>query len=133
MADVCSCCGREKSLLDVNFDYIEIDNELYGICGRCWINISAYNSGSISINEVISGTTNKKIADYIKNIKSDETIELEEKEKKRIEIIQEAQKNNPLYDDIHKIVGDLRFIKNLIIIGLVCGFALGIISVLGLL
>lgn len=92
MADVCSCCGREKSLLDVNFDYIEIDNELYGICGRCWINISAYNSGSISIDEVISGTTNKKIADYIKNIKSDETIELEEKEKNVLNIYKKHRK-----------------------------------------
>lgn len=44
-----------------------------------------------------------------------------------------AQENDPLYDDIHQIAGDLRFIKNLIVIGLVCGVVLGIISVLGIL
>ena len=37
------------------------------------------------------------------------------KEKERIENKIVAQKNNPLYDDIHQIAGDLRFIKNLII------------------
>lgn len=40
----------------------------------------------------------------------------------------DLQNDNQLYDDIHQIAGDLRFIKNLIIIGLVCGFILGIIG-----
>lgn len=44
-----------------------------------------------------------------------------------------AQENDPLYDDIHQIAGDLRFIKNLIIFGLVVGVLLGIISMLGIL
>lgn len=35
---------------------------------------------------------------------------------------------NPLYDDIHQIAGDLRFIKNLIILSIVCGVVFGIIS-----
>lgn len=73
------------------------------------------------------------MSDYLANIKSDEEIEHERKEKERIENKIVAQKNNPLYDDIHQIAGDLRFIKNLIIFGLVCGFLLGIISVLSML
>lgn len=44
-----------------------------------------------------------------------------------------AREENPLYDDIHQIAGDLRFIKNLIIIGLVCAFALGIVGVISFL
>lgn len=44
----------------------------------------------------------------------------------------EIQNNSQIYNDIHQIAGDLRFIKNLIIIGLVCSFILGIICVLGL-
>ena len=43
-----------------------------------------------------------------------------------------AQRNDPLYDDIHQIAGDLRFIKNLIIIGIVCSFILGIIELFSL-
>lgn len=42
----------------------------------------------------------------------------------------EMQDNSQYYQDIHQIAGDIRFIKNLIIIGLVCGFVLGIIGVL---
>ena len=41
-----------------------------------------------------------------------------------------VQNNSQFYADIHQIAGDIRFIRNLIIIGLVCGFILGIISVL---
>ena len=66
-------------------------------------------------------------------MKSEEDIELEKQEKERIENKIVAQKNDPLYDDIHQIAGDLRFIKNLIIIGLVCGVVMGIIGVLGML
>lgn len=72
------------------------------------------------------------MADYLRNIKSDEEIDHEKKEKERIDNKMVAHKNYLLYDDIHQIAGDLRFIKNLIIIGLVCGFILGIIGVLGL-
>lgn len=132
MADVCSCCGKKIPFLDVDFDYIEIDNESYRICGKCRSKINAYNSGDISVDEVISDTTHKKVADYLMSIKSDEEMEHEKKEKERIESKIVAQKNDPLYDDIHQIAGDLRFIKNLIIVGLVCGFVLGLIGVLGL-
>ena len=59
----------------------------------------------------------------------------EEKEKQEA-IIREKQQNiltNPLYDDIHQIAGDLRFIKNLIIISLVAGILLSIIALVGML
>ena len=70
------------------------------------------------------------MADYLRNIKSDEELEHEKKEKERIENKKAAQRNDPLYDDIHQIAGDLRFIKNLIIISIACGFILEIISVI---
>lgn len=92
-----------------------------------------YIDGNIPIEEVISDGTDKNVADYIRNIKSEEDIAIENQEKKRIENKIIAQKNDPLYDDIHQIAGDLRFIKNLIIIGLVCGFILWVIGIIGLL
>lgn len=133
MADICACCGKKIPFLDVDYDYIEIEKVEYRLCGKCRSKINAYNNGNIPIDEVISDATDKKVADYIRNIKSEEDIEFEKQEKERIENKIVAQKNNPLYDDIHQIAGDLRFIKNLIIIGLVCGFVLGIIGVLGIL
>lgn len=133
MADICTCCGKKIPFLDVDYDYIEIDKVEYRLCGKCRSKINAYNNGNIPVEEVITDATDKKIADYIKTIKSEEDIELEKQEKERIENKIVAQKNDPLYDDIHQIAGDLRFIKNLIIIGLVCGFILGLIGIFGML
>lgn len=96
MADVCSCCGIKIPFLDVDFDYIEIDNESYRICGKCRRKINAYNSGEVSVDGVISDATHEKVADYLRNIKSDEQIEHERKEKERIENKIVAQKNDPL-------------------------------------
>ena len=133
MADICTCCGKKIPFLDVDYDYIEIDKVEYRLCGKCRSKINAYNNGNIPVEEVITDATDEKVADYIHNIKSEEDIELEKQEKERIENKIVAQKNDPLYDDIHQIAGDLRFIKNLIIIGLVCGVVMGIIGVLGML
>lgn len=132
MAYVCSCCGKKIPFLDVDYDCIQIDNEEYRLCGKCRSKINAYNNGNISLDEIISDMTNDKVADYLRNIKSEENTEIEGQEKERIENKIVAQKDDPLYDDIHQIAGDLRFIKNLIIIGVVCGFIFGIIGVLGL-
>lgn len=44
----------------------------------------------------------------------------------------DLQNDNQLYDDIHQIAGDLRFIKKLIIIGLAGGFILGFIGIFGM-
>lgn len=41
----------------------------------------------------------------------------------------ELTKSHPLYEDIHQIAGDIRFLKNLIIVGLVLGVVLILIGV----
>jgi len=133
MADICTCCGKKIPFLDIDYDLIKIGNEEYRLCAKCRNKINSYIDGNISIEEVISDDTDENVADYIRNIKSEEDIAIENQEKERIENKITAQKNDPLYDDIHQIAGDLRFIKNLIIIGLVCGFVLGIIGIIGLL
>ena len=133
MADICTCCGKKIPFLVFYYDYKEIDKVEYRLCGKCRSKINAYNNGNIPVEEVITDATDGKVADYIQNMKSEEDIELEKQEKERIENKIVAQKNDPLYDDIHQIAGDLRFIKNLIIIGLVCGVVMGIIGVLGML
>lgn len=40
----------------------------------------------------------------------------------------ESTLNHPLYNDIHQIAGDIRFLKNLVILGIVLGVALTIIG-----
>lgn len=40
----------------------------------------------------------------------------------------ESTLNHPLHDDIHQIAGDIRFLKNLVILGIVLGVVLTIIG-----
>lgn len=124
MTDVCNCCGKKMPFLDIDFDYIKIDKESYRICGKCRSKIDAYNSGDIAVDEVVSESTHEMMAYYLRNIK---------KGKDWIENKMEEQKNDSLYDYVRQIAEDLRFIKNLIIIGLVSGFVLWIINVFELL
>ena len=49
-------------------------------------------------------------------------------ERQRAESKNIARLNDSLYDDIHQIAGDLRFIKNLKIVGLIISFILGIVA-----
>lgn len=92
--------------------------------------------GDISVDEVISDATHEKVADYLRNIKPGEEKEQEKKEKERIEnkiIAQKLVHFVIIYIRLLGICVSLSFIKNLIILGLVCGFILGSISVVGLL
>lgn len=133
MAEICSCCGKKISFLDVGFDLIEIDKEDYKICSVCNSNFSVYKSGEILFEELVNDSTKPKLKEYFKQYAPDGKVAEEiRQQEQRIQRKIVAQKNDPLYDDIHQIAGDLRFIKNLIIIGLVCGFVLGLIGVFGL-
>jgi len=77
----------------------------------------------------------KKVASDVLN--SDRSLFYKEQEEK-MRMIEEKEKIaatkynnqqvNPLYDDIHQIANDLRFIKNLIIIGIVIGIIFGVIA-----
>lgn len=121
---------KEIIFLDVGFDLIEIDREDYFICSVCNNNFSAYKSGDLSFEKLVNDFTKPKLKEYFKQFAPDGKVveEVRQQEQKmRRKLI--AQENDPLYDDIHQIAGDLRFIKNLIIVGLVCSFVLGIIGV----
>lgn len=112
MKDVCALCGKELN----GYYAVDFNNEQYKVCESC---NSKLKNGKVSLNELSS--------DIAKNIT--ESIKKEEDIMKR-KII--AQKDDPLYDDIHQIAGDIRFLKNLIIIGLIISIVLGILSVFAL-
>lgn len=138
MANICSCCGKKLPFLDVGFDLIEIDGEDYYVCSACNTNFADYKRGNLSLEELVSDSTKPKLKQHFVNHAPDgkvveEIKQQEHQEEQRIQRKLTAQENDPLYDDIHQIAGDLRFIKNLIIFGLVCGVVLGIIGVLGML
>lgn len=109
MKDICDLCGKELN----GYYTVEFNNEQYKVCENC---NSKLKKGQISFN-------NQQL-DIDNNI-----IESIKKEEDRIERKIIAQKDNPLYDDIHQIAGDIRFLKNIVIIGLIISIISGILSV----
>ena len=72
-------------------------------------------------------------AKYILSGKSVEAKNFQSEIRKHETLIKEKQDNmisNPLYDDLHQLAGDIRFIKNIIIIGIIFEFINVIISLL---
>lgn len=133
MANICSCCGKKLPFLDV-FDSIQIDGEDYYVCSACNGNFSEYKSGKLSFEKLTSNCTEPKLKAYFEKFSPGErTVEDIRQKEQKIEKKLIERENNPLYDDIHQIAGDLRFIKNLIIFGIACGVIFGIIGVLGVL
>lgn len=137
MANICACCGKKIPFLDVGFDLIEIAGEDYYVCSSCNSNFSAFKKGSLPLEELVNDSTKSQLKQYFEDSAPDGKVvqdvkQQEHQEEQRLQQKLAAQKSDPLYDDIHQIAGDLRFIKNLIIIGLICGFVLGIIGVFGM-
>ena len=72
-------------------------------------------------------------AKYILSGESIEGENFQSEIRKHETLIKEKQNNmisNPLYDDLHQLAGDIRFIKNIIIIGIIFEFINVIISFL---
>lgn len=110
MAEVCACCGK---ILHGYF-HVEIDKQMYKLCESCNIKMK---KGQFSASDLPS-SMNNSLGELVK------------KEEERIERKLSAQKNDPLYDDIHQIAKDLRFLKNYVIIGLVLSILSGILSII---
>ena len=132
MAKICKWCGNKIQFMDVGFDLIEIDNEDYYICSQCNANISDFKKGNVTLDKIATADTDKKLYEYMEQFTPDiEIFKENEKQREQEQAIQterqQAQETNPLYDDIHQIAGDLRFIKNLIIVGLVITFIFGLV------
>lgn len=72
-------------------------------------------------------------AKYVLSGNSIEAKNYESKKEKHNKLLQEREDktiSDPSYDDIHQIAGDIRFIRNIIIIGIVFEFISIIISFL---
>lgn len=127
MNNICKCCGEKIGFMDVGWDYITIEGTEHKICGNCIKKISEYKKGISLLEDVITEKTEEGIVKYIKTINVGDNTQKINEERKQVEKKNLARQNNPLYDDKHQIAGDLRFIKNLIIIGLIASFILGLI------
>ena len=73
--------------------------------------------------EVASDILKSDRNEYCQNIQESKKQEAERQQKI------ELTKNHPLYNDIHQIAGDIRFLKNLVIVGLILGIILTLVGV----
>lgn len=73
--------------------------------------------------EVASDILKSDRSEYYQNIQEAEKQEAERQQK--IELTE----SHPLYNDIHQIAGDIRFLKNLVIVGLILGIILTLVGV----
>ena len=89
------------------------------------------------LKEILSDNESSKeaiaAAKYILSGESIKTKNFQSEIRKHETLIKEKQNNmisNPLYDDMHQLAGDIRFIKNIILIGIIFEFINIIISLL---
>lgn len=128
MANLCSCCGKKVPMLDVGFDLIEIDEKEYYLCSDCNSKFHAFKRGDVPYIELITENTKQEMKDYFRNnLPDSHMVEASQKYKEKVQQKLMARENEPLYEDIHQIAGDLRFIKNIIIVGLVCSLLFGVL------
>lgn len=129
MAKFCSWCGKQFGFFDIDFTYEEVGDKGYHICGECSGKITAAKNGNITFEEIRTDRTNKKLFNHLLG-ETEPTDEMKRERKIRQEqqqIKKDAQQTNPLYDDIHQIARDLRFIKNYLIFSIVVGVIVGFI------
>lgn len=128
MAKTCSWCGEQIGFLDMAYDWVEIGKKGHWVCGRCCGKIAHAKIGHTTFKEIATDKTDPELFNhYAEQEKSPEEIIQQEKAKK------ESQQTNPLYEDIHQIAGDLRFIKNYLIFCIVVGIIFGFIWVVSML
>lgn len=80
-------------------------------------NITVENGYTPIAENVAQSILNSDRKEYYQEIQEKEKMQLEYEE--HIQNKLNAQKDDPLYDDIHQMAGDIRFLKNLIIVLLV--------------
>ena len=122
MAKTCSWCGKQIGFFDVGYEQVEIGNTEHWVCERCGWSIAEAENGNIPFSQIVTDKTSPALYDHYAKHEGgfEEAIQ-----KQRTKA--EAQQTNPLYEDIHQIAGDLRFIKNYLIFCIIVGIIIGLI------
>lgn len=124
MAKICSWCGNQVRFADLEYSYEVVANKNYCVCGECSQQISSARKGEITFDEIVTENT---VPELFKHVAQRPMPSVGVIQKNRIiqeqqQLKKESQQTDPLYDDIHQIAGDLRFIKNWLIFCIVVGF-----------
>lgn len=134
MATNCSWCGKKIGFFDITYTCETVDDKEYFLCGECTGKVSAAKNRTVSFEKIRTSNTSQELFDYL-NDQVDPSEERRQEIKARQEQAQrkeEARRSDPLYEDIHQIATDLRFIKNYLIVTIVAGLILGFIWLLSI-
>ena len=144
MAKICGWCGEKIKFSDMEYEWRGTTNtDGAWVCGKCLKEIALAQKGIICFEEITCGKTDTKLLEYYinghKKTERNNTSQYEstkqdhQRLKERQKLKEEAQLTNPLYDDIHQIAGDLRFIKNYLVFSIVVSIILGLILLFSML
>ncbi len=129
MAYTCSWCGTDISFFNTRYVGLTVRSKAHYICGDCLQKINDARNGCITFEKIATENTDPNLYDYfcsqVEGISEDEKYTQEQRQAKK-----KAQQTDPLYDDIHQIAGDLRFIKNYLVFTIILGIILGLIAVI---
>ena len=124
MATFCSWCGKRIGFTDISYTYETVGDREHFICGECSRKVAAAKEGTVTFAEIRQPETAPELFNYFTG---------EKKVTEEQQIKEAAQKTDPLYDDIHQIAQDLRFIKNYLIFCIVTGCIVGFFWLLSML
>ena len=129
MAKICSWCAEHIGFFAIDYDLVDIGEKEHLICGKCSAKIAQAKANQTTFAKIKTAQTDPELFDYYTAAeKSPEEKKLEEAQmKEQQRVVKEARETNPLYEDIHQIAGDLRFIKNYLIFTIIAGIILGLI------
>ena len=126
MAKTCSWCGTKIGFIDMMYDEVDTGAKWHYVCGDCYRKIDSVKNGHATIEEIVTDETDPDLLHYYQKCEQ-QTQQKMQQEIQQQQIKEESQQTNPLYDDIHQIAGDLRFIKNYLIFTIIAGIVLGLI------
>ena len=136
MATNCGWCGTKIGFTDFSYTVESVGNRDICICGECSNRIYRAKAGKILFDEITTEATDPDLFNHIsRQVKpaTDDLIQRRIRELEQQGVKEEAQAVDPLYEDIHQIAQDLRFIKNYLIFCIVLGAVAGFFWFLSLL
>ena len=128
MATKCGWCGKKIGFADFSYTVESVGNRDFCICGECSGKISYAKDGKILFDEIVTPETNPDLLYHLSRqvTPTDDMIQCRKRELEQESLKEEAKAVDPLYEDIHQIAKDLRFIKNYlifcIVVGVISGF-----------
>ena len=113
----CSWCGKQIGFWDMNYTDEEVDDKLHYICEDCTAKIKEAKNGQVTFDEIATPKTDGALFAYLVNQSGKKGQDgTESAPAKKAPTAQ-----HPLYEDVHQIARDLRFIKNYLIFTIVAG------------